>query len=35
LEKLMRQANPDDVELPTPDQYAADRATYREKKDIV
>lgn len=35
LEKLMQQSDPESVTLPAPDQYAADRAKYRNKKDIV
>ncbi len=32
LEKLMQQANPDEVDMPSPSQYTADRAAYRQKK---
>lgn len=33
LKRLMDEANPEAVDLPDPETYAADRREYREKKD--
>ena len=32
LQRLMEDANPESVDLPNPDSYAADRTEYRDKK---
>ena len=32
LQRLMEDANPEAVDLPNPDSYAADRTKYRDKK---